>query len=261
MHFNWIYFAHLHLYISERDRTVKGSDSIIPKRTGNLEFAKGEFTFWLDSDVRAATELLYHIASLALVLYLAPSASGDSFSNQPHKSAHIFMVNDWIQDMLRKAKKEKNCSRSGLRFGATRKSQWSALRLDLWVGEAWRKVICTKLLCVLGFSMALALSVGPWTFLALFTARNALHFRSAVTHRHSAAVLCSLCRSRTLWQRLTTNDLLISDSAPAAYIKEKQTAPSKIDFHCALYQKNGKEETRLLLISQTFQYLSAKSSS
>lgn len=41
-------------------------------------------------NVCAATELLYCIASLALVIYLAPSAMGDSFSNKPHKSDHIY---------------------------------------------------------------------------------------------------------------------------------------------------------------------------
>lgn len=44
----------------------------------------------LGSDAGAAAELLHRIASLTLVVYLAPSTVGDSFSNKPHKSDHIY---------------------------------------------------------------------------------------------------------------------------------------------------------------------------
>lgn len=73
------------------------------------------------------------------------------------------------------------------------------------------------------FSTASALRVGPWTFLILFNSRNALHPRSAVTHWHPAALLSSLCCSRTLERGLTNGDLLITSfttSATAAYLSQ-----------------------------------------
>lgn len=76
---------------------------------GNLEFAEDEFTFGLDSDVCAATELLYRLASMALVLYLAPPAIGDSFSNQPHKSDHIY--GQWLNSRYaQEGKKERKAA-------------------------------------------------------------------------------------------------------------------------------------------------------
>lgn len=57
---------------------------------GNTELAPEESAVWLGSDAGAATELLHCIASLILVAYLAPTTIGDSFSNKPHKSVHIY---------------------------------------------------------------------------------------------------------------------------------------------------------------------------
>lgn len=207
--------------ISERDGTARGSDFIIAKQR-KFRISRGWIYFLTGFGC-----LRCHGA------FISPRLAGISTLFSTSRDRRLVLkpaaqVGSYLWSVAEfkicsgRQKREKSCSRSGLLnttaleeiqsrglcFGATRKSRWSALRLDLWVGVAWRKVIRTKLLCVLEFSTASALRVGPWTFLALFTALNALHYRSAVTHRHSAAVLCSLCRSRTLWQRLTTNDLL-----------------------------------------------------
>lgn len=194
---------------------------------GNTELAPEESAVWLGSDAGAATELLHCIASLTLVVYLAPSTIDDSFSNKPHKSNYIY---GWLNRRYAwEGETEKSCSRSVLLntpalekiqsrvlcFG----SRWSALWVDLWVEETWCEVVC-ELLYIRAFSMASALCVGPWTFLVLFNSCNVLHLRSTMTHWHPAAVLGSLCCSRTLEQGLTRSDLPITSfttSATAAH--------------------------------------------